>query len=109
MCPSLPCFEYWLYLHFDSGLYSFVDCNSVVEKLKPYMEQYFPGSQSEHFTRVLKAQNYLQDSSWVKKLNEGRKMQNAVAHAEENFKKIKGNGTLSEQSYSLVFQMFKDG
>ena len=105
LCPSMPCFEYWFYLHFDKNIHSFKDCKTVTGKLSHFMRSYFPNNK-ESLLDIIKSEKYLSKVDWVKKLCDDDKLKKAIQNAESNYKKIKSNDKEQIQSYSLVYKMF---
>ena len=56
---------------------------------------------------VLKSEDYVKDSSWVVKLCENGKLDDAIQRAEDNIKAAEATGDLEKQSYSFVYLLFK--
>lgn len=55
-CDNMPCFEYWLLLHFEKNHGSFASCASIVQLLQKHLPNY------------QKAETFLEKDSWVKTL-----------------------------------------
>lgn len=124
LCPSMPCFEYWFLLHFESNATLYKTCGKVVKKLESYIRNYFPDNilpnevlfnmkktkniDKAKLVSILKTESYLSENEWVKKLCENGKLEKAIRTAEENINKAKSNGVLEKQSYSYVFLPFKN-
>lgn len=106
LCPSMPCFEYWLYLHFDSNIKWFKNCSSIIKVLEPLMKPYFPEVHTE-LSNIIKKQKYLQSSEWVKQLCSGKKLDKAVKNAKKIHVSVLNQGKEEELSHSLVYKMFK--
>ena len=50
---------------------------------------------------------YLEDSTWVKNLCSGGKLDTAIKRAENNIKTAETAGDLENHSYSYVYKVFK--
>lgn len=106
ICPSMPCFEYWLLLHFENVTTLFRSYSDVASRLAPYIKACFPRSGAS-LKKLLKREKYLLDSAWVKNLiGEGR-LQNAISRAKGNIALALARGTLEEESYSYVYEVFE--
>ena len=106
LCPSMPCFEYWFYLHFDKSLRTFPDCKSVTESLEDHMGHFFKKGK-ESLLDIIKAKKPLINPNWVKLLCEDGKLDNAIKNAEINYNKIIAQKEIDKLSYSLVYLMFE--
>ena len=106
LCPSMPCFEYWFYLHFDKNLRSFPDCKSVTESLEGHMRSFFEKSK-ESLLDIIKAGKPLRNPNWVKMLCDDGKLDKAIKNAEVNYNKIIDQKEIDRLSYSLVYLMFE--
>ena len=106
LCPSMPCFEYWFYLHFDKSIRSFRDCESVTKCLEKHMRSFFPKSR-ESLLDIIKAAKPLSNPNWVDQLCNNEKLNYAIENAEINYNKIKKREELDKSSYSLVYLMFE--
>ncbi len=106
LCPSMPSFEYWFYLHFSKEVKSFKDCSSVITELEPLMKPYFPDAHTE-LSNIIKKRKFLQTSDWVKLLCSRKKLEKAIKNAENVHTSVVSQGKEQEQSHSLVYKMFK--
>ena len=52
LCPSLPCFEYWLLLHFEDNTTLMKNNAAVANHLCKHMRSLFPNSNRSHFGRL---------------------------------------------------------
>lgn len=106
ICPSMPSIEYWFLLHFVNDKTLRLTCGKVIEVLAPYMNAYFP-HKTKTLGKVIKAEKYLKDSSWVENLCADGKLELAIARAEKNIEAALAAGNLESQSYSFVYKVFK--
>ena len=108
VCPSMPSIEYWFLLHFENRTQLIKTCGRTMQKLlTPYMKPYFPDTGGKKLLNVLKSEDYVKDSSWVVKLCENGKLDDAIQRAEDNIKAAEATGDLEKQSYSFVYMLFK--
>lgn len=106
LCPSMPCIEYWFYLHFfdDTRLYeSYAKISNV---LSPYIKPCFSTPKTS-LKKLLKGKTYLEDSTWVANMISDGKMDDAIMRAKTNIEKAVNNGTLEDESYTFVYKAFE--
>lgn len=110
ICHSMPSIEYWFLLHFDNFTELFKSCGpkSKLQKfLSNYMQTFFPET-NKKLCNILKDEDYVKDQTWVEKLCANGKLELAISRADENIKKAKENNDLDNQSYTFVYQIFKE-
>lgn len=107
LCPSMPCFEYWFLLHFNNTTQLILSCKDVTHLLMNHMKSFFSQS-GVPLTKILKTEECVRDSDWVKKLYENGKLDKAIQRAEKNIKKAQETGELETQSYSYVYRVFAE-
>ncbi len=66
---SMPCFEYWILLHFEENYKTFKDCSPIEQQLK------------KHLSAYQKSETFLQKDTWVKELEPNRL--NAISRASQ--------------------------
>ncbi len=101
---SMPCFEYWLLLHFTNFTGFLKNYSKVANKLALYKNQ-FLGSKGK-MKDLLKKKEYLLNPDWVINLCKDDKLSNAIRIAEENITIALSNNDLNNQSYSYVYKLF---
>ena len=106
ICQSMPSIEYWFLLHFEDYTELLKDYRAVSNRLAPHIKTCFPDS-SKGLKQLLKKRKYLEDSTWVKNLCSGGKLDTAIKRAEDNIKAAEKAGDLENQSYSYVYKVFK--
>lgn len=107
ICPSMPSIEYWFLLHFENYTDLIKTCGTKLQKLlSPYMMPFFPDVKKKLLS-LLKSEDYIKDSTWVKNLCSGGKLDNAIKRAEDNIKAAIEADDLENQSYSYVYKVFK--
>ena len=104
ICPTMPCFEYWLLLHFTNYTGFLKNYSKVANKLAPY-KNHFLGSKGK-MKDLLKKKEYLQNPDWVISLCKDDKLSNAIRIAEENITIALSNNDLQNQSYSYIYKLF---
>lgn len=108
ICESMPCIEYWFLLHFENYTELIKTCGKKLQKkLSPYMVPLFPKTNKKTL-RILKDRSFLCNSEWVVELCKDGKLEYATQIAEANYIKAKQNNTLNKESYTKVYQIFKD-
>jgi hypothetical protein len=105
LCDSMPSFEFWLLLHFVDYQGLLKDYPEVSQELAPYIKPYFEAS-SKGLKKLLKSEKYLQDSTWVKRLLEEGRLEQAVARAKACLQRTMAEN--ASQSYSNVFKAFEN-
>ena len=75
--------------------------------LTPYMLSYFPNTGGKKLLKVLKAEEYIRGSGWVKKMCEDGKLELTIQRAEDNVNAAIDSGKLENQSYSFLYKVFK--
>ena len=105
LCPSMPSFEYWFYLHFDKSLRTFPNCESVTESLEDYMRRFFKKSK-ESLLDIIKTEKHLSNPNWVKQLGKDGKLNDAIENAKLNYKRVKEKNGLGLYSHSRVYLIF---
>lgn len=106
LCPSMPSIEYWFLLHFINHTDLLKNYSKVSQVLSQYIKPCFADS-SIHLKKLLKAEEYLRDSTWVKNLCKDGKLDLAIERAENNIKNAIESNSLDKQSYSFVYKIFK--
>lgn len=104
LCDSMPSFEFWLLLHFVDYEGLLKDYSKVSQVLAPYIKPYFEDS-TKGLKKLLKSEKYLQDSTWVKRLLEEGRLEQAVERAKECLARAMEKEEL--HSYSNVFKIFE--
>ena len=104
LCDSMPSFEFWLLLHFVDYEGLLKDYSKVSQVLAPYIKPYFEDS-TKGLKKLLKSEKYLQDSTWVKRLLEEGRIEQAVERAKECLARAMEKEEL--HSYSNVFKIFE--
>ena len=105
MCDSMPSFEFWLLLHFVDYEGLLKNYSEVSQVLAPYIKPYFYDS-TKGLKKLLKAEKYLQDSTWVKRLlDEGRIVQ-AVERAKNCIARAMSED--GQYAYSNIFKIFEE-
>ena len=104
LCESMPSFEFWLLLHFTdySGLLR--NYEEVADLLAPYIKQYFPDS-GKRLKKLLKSERYVQNPTWVKRLLEEGKLEQAIERAKICIDRE--NNEKGKHSYTNVFKSFE--
>jgi hypothetical protein len=105
LCDSMPSFEFWLLLHFVDYEGLLKDYPEVSQVLAPYIKPYFEDS-TKGLKKLLKSEKYLQDSTWVKRLLDEGRLEQAVERAKACIKRATSENGL--QSYSNVFKAFEN-
>lgn len=104
LCESMPSFEFWLLLHFIDYDRLLKNYSQVSNLLAPYMKPYFKDS-TKKFRKLIKKEEHLKDSSWVKRLLAEGRIEQAVERAKICFfREIKEKG---KHSYTKVFKAFE--
>jgi len=107
ICPSMPSIEYWFLLHFENYTDLIKTCGTKLQKLlSPYMMPFFPDVKKKLLS-LLKSEDYIKDSTWVKNLCANGKLDDAIKRAEDNIKAAIEADDLENQSYSYVYKVFK--
>lgn len=107
ICPSMPSIEYWFLLHFENYTDLIKTCGTKLQKLlSPYMMPFFPDVKKKLLS-LLKSEDYIKDSIWVKNLCANGKLDDAIKRAEDNIKAAIEADDLENQSYSYVYKVFK--
>ena len=107
ICPSMPSIEYWFLLHFENYTDLIKTCGTKLQKLlSPYMMPFFPDVKKKLLS-LLKNEDYIKDSTWVKNLCANGKLDDAIKRAEDNIKAAIEADDLENQSYSYVYKVFK--
>ncbi|MBQ0047931.1 MAG: RloB domain-containing protein [Prevotellaceae bacterium] len=105
MCDSMPSFEFWLLLHFVDHVGLLKNYSEVSQLLAPYLKPYFEGGVSARFKKVIKKEDFLKESGWVRKLLDEGRIEKAVERAKHNYElEMEEKG---KHSYSMVFKMFE--
>ncbi|MCQ2123204.1 MAG: RloB family protein [Fibrobacter sp.] len=109
LCPSMPCFEYWLLLHFQNETSFMKNRGDVMDLLAPHMKSYFiqPSDGKKSLGRILKNRKYLETSEWAKKLFADNKLESAINRAKANNEELEHKNCLGKLSYSKVFLAFE--
>ena len=108
VCPSMPSIEYWFLLHFENYTQLIKSCGRTMQNLlTPYMLSYFPNTGGKKLLKVLKAEEYIKGSGWVKKMCENGKLELTIQRAEDNVNAAIDSGKLENQSYSFLYKVFK--
>ena len=106
LCPSMPCFEYWLLLHFENTA-KLMKSNAVVSNyLSKHMKSLFPKS-DKAFSKMMKSQKYLDALDWKTLICTNGNLERAISTAKQNYEEGLENKTLDKQSYTLVFKAFE--
>lgn len=106
LCPSMPCIEYWFYLHFCDDTSFYRNYQRVSGVLAPFLKSCFPNP-GISFKNLMKKGKYLQDSTWVYNLIHRGDMNMAMERAEATITRAEFNGTLDRESYTFVYKVFK--
>lgn len=106
LCPSMPSIEYWFLLHFVNHTNLLKNYSKVSQVLSQYLKPCF-ADPSKPFKKLMKKEENLKDSTWVKNLCKDGKLDQAIEWAEENIKKAIDSNSLDKQSYSYVYKIFK--
>jgi hypothetical protein len=106
ICPSMPSIEYWFLLHFVDTTKFLKDYREISAELAPHIKPCFKDP-TKNLKKLLKKEEYLKDSTWVKNLCSGGKLDNAIKRAEDNIKAAIEADDLENQSYSYVYKVFK--
>lgn len=104
LCDSMPSFEFWLLLHFVDYKGLLKNYSAVSQKLAPHIKPYFEDS-TKGLKKLLKSEKYLQDSTWVRKLLEEGRIEQAVMRAKDCLARVLKDET--QYSYSNVFRIFE--
>lgn len=104
ICDSMPSFEFWLLLHFVDYDGLLKDYPEVSEKLAPYIKPYFSNPDVK-LKKLLKSRKYLEDSSWVRRLLQEGRIEQAVERAKNCLARVIQEPVL--HSYSNVFKAFE--
>ena len=108
VCPSMPSIEYWFLLHFENHTQLIKTCGKTMQKLlTPYMMSYFKDTKGKQLLKVLKTEELVKDPTWVVKLCQNGKLEEAIQRAESNIKSAIAKGELDNQSYTYVYMLFK--
>jgi len=67
---SIPCFEYWILLHFVRTTKQFQDCSAVIAELHKYITNYEKGDEDLYHRIKDKLDTAIQNSEWVSKQQE---------------------------------------
>ncbi|MCQ2204888.1 MAG: RloB family protein [Bacteroidales bacterium] len=105
LCPSMPCIEYWFFLHFEDSHELIKNCKGLIEKkMKEYTLRLFDIKGA--WKDVFKKQKLIEPNEWVKKLLEDGKLDLAIARAKDN---IPNNASIpQDQSFSFVYKIFDE-
>lgn len=104
ICESMPSFEFWLLLHFPDYEGLLKNYSQVSNLLAPYLKPYFKDT-IVPFKNLIKKDKYLKDPTWVKRLLDENRLEQAVERAKICLtREIKENGT---HSYTKVFKAFE--
>lgn len=106
LCPSMPSIEYWFLLHFENYTKLIKSNGNTIGFLAPYIKSWF--SSDKKLSKLLKSEKYLQSSYWVEDLCADGKLELAIQRAEENINAALENEDLANQSYTFVYQLFKN-
>ena len=79
----MPSIEYWFLLHFEDKTDLFKNYRAISNILAPYIKPCF-ADPTKNLKKLLKQEKYLQDSTWVKNLCFGGKLDAAIERAEDN-------------------------
>lgn len=104
LCDSMPSFEFWLLLHFVDYEGLLKDYSEVSQLLTPYIKPYFKDS-TKVLKKLLKSEKYLQYSTWIKRLLEEGRIEQAIERAKECLIRAMKDEKL--HSYSNVFKAFE--
>jgi hypothetical protein len=104
LCDSMPSFEFWLLLHFVDYEGLLKDYPEVSQVLAPYIKPYFEDS-TKGLKKLLKSEKYLQDSTWVKRLLDEGRLEQAIDRAKACIKRVMSEN--GNQSYTNVFKAFE--
>lgn len=104
MCDSMPSFEFWLLLHFVDYEGLLKNYSEVSQVLAPYIKPYFADS-TKGLKKLLKAEKYFQDSTWVKRLLYEGRIEQAVERAKKCIAKATAED--GQYSYSNIFKIFE--
>ncbi|MCS2793805.1 RloB family protein [Bacteroides faecis] len=103
LCDSMPSFEFWLLLHFVDYEGLLKNYSEVSQELAPYIKPYFEDS-TKGLKKLLKKEKYLLDSTWVRKLLEEGRIEQAVERAKNCIARVMKE---EQYSYSNVFKIFE--
>lgn len=104
LCESMPSFEFWLLLHFVDYKGLLKDYTEVSGVLAPYIKPYFKDSE-KRLKKLLKGEKYVRDSSWVKRLIDEGRLEQAIERAKASLdREMKRKG---EHSYTKVYKAFE--
>lgn len=106
LCPSMPCFEYWLLLHFEEYTGLLKNYSKVANRLAPHIKTYFHSS-GKKLKKLLKSEKHLRDSSWVQKLCADNKLELAIERAKKSIKDSEGAHDLNKRSFTFVYKLFR--
>lgn len=106
LCPSMPCFEYWLLLHFEDTTKLMKTNAAVSSYLSNHMKSLFPKS-NKAFSKMMKSQKYLEALDWEALICTNENLERAISTAKQNYEEGLENKTLDKQSYTLVFKAFE--
>ena len=106
ICRNMPSIEYWFLLHFENYTGLLKNYRDISNRLAPFIKSCFPDP-TINFTKLLKAEKHLKDSTWVQNLCNHGKLNKAIKQAENNIKAAIVAGDLDKQSYSFLYKAFK--
>ncbi|MBQ5981708.1 MAG: RloB domain-containing protein [Prevotella sp.] len=107
ICPSMPSIEYWFLLHFEDKTDLLKNYRAISNILAPYIKPCF-ADPTKNLKKLLKKEEFLQDSTWVKNLCSDGKLDAAIERAEDNINAAVAADDLKNQSYSYVYKAFKE-
>lgn len=103
LCESMPSFEFWLLLHFVDYEGLLKDYPKVSCQLAPHLKPYF-SKPSEELKRLLKKEKYVKETSWVWRLLDEGRLNQAIARAK--ICEARGKENPGCQSYTNVYKVF---
>ena len=104
ICDSMPSFEFWLLLHFVDYGGLLKNYPEVSQVLAPYIKPYFAESEMR-LKKLLKKEEYLKDSAWVRRLLDEGRLEQAVERAKVCFARAMQKEGL--YSYTNVYKAFE--
>ena len=82
--------------------------NRLSPHLKPFLDKLYENDVLPPIGKFLKKKKFLENDGWVKALCGGGKLETAIKNAEQNIVEAKESHCLDAESYSFVYQAFKN-
>lgn len=106
ICDSMPCFEYWLLLHFRNHTDLLNNYREVSQLLAPYIKSYF-AAPKQKLSKLLKSEKHVNNPVWVENLLKDEKLPLAMKRAKDNLKSAEDNNTIDKCSYTKIYKIFE--